>query len=196
MKYYHRILLLIIALLQNFIVIAQQDEEFIHKDKIYKLKNNWLTIASGASWTKNSILQEINGSIAYHFRVKKWYFNCGYHVSSDEFFLRHSLQILNDLHIGTGLRQEMLKSNFSIFAGPSYAFGSTLDHIDYSGKYWYRRFETLGFHLEFQYTIKIFYDIGIGTSVYTSINKYYKLGGIQLHLYFSGAFKKEVMIKD
>jgi hypothetical protein len=178
-----------------FVAKGQSDkyEEFIIKDKIYKPGCTWLKFGVGMDFDWYQQEAESNANLAVSFRIKNMYWQTGYHVSSDKFFTERSYQKLNDLYLAPGLRRETNKSNASIFIGPSYAYGSTFDHYStYNGvtdKKWYRRFNQIGLFGSVEYTLKIYYDLGLGLSVYGSINKYYSVTGFQVHIYFSGAFK-------
>jgi len=171
-------------------------EEFIIKDKIYKPGSSWLKFGTGMgySWYREAI--EYNTNLAVSVRIKNVYLQTGYHVSSDKFFTQRSYQKLNELYLAPGWRKETLKSNISIFAGPSFAYGGTFDHYSTLNgvitKTWYRGFNQIGLFASAEYTFKIYYDLGFGISVYTSFNKYYNVTGIQAHFYFSGAFKGEI----
>jgi hypothetical protein len=171
-------------------------EEFIIRDKIYKPGCTWLKfgVGVGYNWYLNET--EKNANLAVSFRIKKIFLQTGYHVSSDMFFTQRSYQKLNDLYLATGWRRETIKSNTSVFVGPSFSYGSTFDHYStFNGvrdKKWYRGFDQFGLFISTEYTFKIYYDLGLGVSAYGSINKYYSVTGLQVHIYFSGAFKGEI----
>jgi len=189
-KYFLPLCLVLIA----FIASGQNEkyEEFIIKDKIYKPGCSWLKFGTGMglNWSRREV--ENNANLTFSFRTKNIYWQTGYHVSSDKFFTQRSYQKLNDLYIATGWRKETTKSNISVFAGPSFVYGSTFDHYSISNGFvskWYRGFNQFGLFGSIDYTFKIFYDLGLGFSLYGSYNKFYKVTGIQAHFYFSGAFK-------
>jgi hypothetical protein len=130
-------------------------------------------------------------SIAYQHFIKIVGLQVGYHSSSDKKIWWRSDLKLNDLYMGIGKRWESTRYNFSVFGGPSYAYGSYIYNIPDStpaGKNYPYRFKTLGFHAEAQATYKISYDLGLGLSLYTSLNQYYSVVGAQIHLFFSTAF--------
>jgi len=189
-RYFLSLCLILLA----FIASSQNDkyEEFIIKDKIYKPGCTWLKFGIGTGYNWNRQEGESNANLAISFRIKNLYLQTGYHVSSDMFFTQRSYQKLNDLYLAPGWRRETLKSNISVFAGPSFAYGGTFDHYCYTNgitlKY-YRGFNQIGLFGSAEYTFKIFYDLGFGVSIYGSYNKYYSVTGIQAHFYFSGAFK-------
>ena len=167
-------------------------EKFIIKEKIYKPGSSWLKFGTGTGFNWSRYKAENNANITVSFRIKNMYLQTGYHVSSDKFFTQRSYQKLNDLYLAPGWRRETRKSNFSIFAGPSLAYGGTFDHYSTSNgvtSKWYRGFNQIGLFGSVEYTFKIFYDLGFGVSLYGSYNKFYKVTGIQVHFYFSGAYK-------
>ena len=176
-------------------VKSNPEQEFIYGNNVYKPNSSWLSLGFGKSYdfAQKQFEQSIN--IDLHIRIKKMFFSTGYHTTSDAFFYSgsvqqvHSIQALNDVHLCVGLRKEKFKSNISVFAGPSYVYGTTYDFTDSLNVKWYRNFKNPGLYLSVQYTYKIFYDLGVGVSLYSSINKYYSVVGLQLHLYFSNALK-------
>lgn len=156
-------------------------------DKIYQQGSNWFTAAGGVGYSTSLQKQEINTTLAYHFRYKPVYFRLGYHFSSDRFFLKRPDYFLNDFHTGAGLRVERNHFNFAFFIGPSWAY-CYVEEPDEIGPVAYH---ALGALTEVQLTFKYFYDLGIGTSLYGSFNKHYQVIGLQLHLYFSGAYIRD-----
>ena len=175
---------------------AQNNEnKIIYQNKIYRTECAWFTMAAGLGYQASLKDIEKNISVGINFRIKKireYYFNAGYHFTSNEVIYKRSMQRMTDLHVGIGLRREELKQNIYFFCGPSNSYGYVYDHTDSDGDRYYKGFNTLGFYSEFQFTYKIFYDIGIGTSFYANINKYYKVVGVQLHLYFSMAYRDKI----
>lgn len=159
-------------------------------DKVYKTGSSWFTAGGGLGRATNLRLDQVNFSMAYHHRYKAMYFNLGYHYSSDVFFLRNRPMVqLNDVHAGAGLRFEFIHFNFAFFIGPTWSYVRLHDYTDQWGRHYYTVFHTLGAHTELQFTYKFFYDLGIGTSLYGSFNSKYQVLGVQLHFYFSSAYK-------
>lgn len=157
-------------------------------DNVYHTGSNWFTVGYGAGLHTNKNVFNQNFSMAYHQRYHAMYFNFGWHFSGPEFFFTRDrirpMEQLNDVHAGAGLRFEKRYYNFAFFIGPSLA--TTWIPINESVS---KINNQLGAHVEVQTTFKFFYDIGIGTSIYGSFNKRYQVVGIQLHMYFSNAFK-------
>lgn len=190
-------LLFIVMLFFAFTVKGQDNkyEEFIIKEKIYKPGCSWLKFGVGVGYNWKHKENEQNLNLAFSFRAKNTYIQAGYHVSSDEFVTKGSGQKLNDIYVALGKRKETLKYNLSIFGGPSFAYGANFDHysvINGVTSKWYKGFSDIGLFASAEYTYKLFYDMGLGVSIYSSINKNYFVSGIQLHIYFSGAFKGQI----
>ena len=189
--------ILIIFVFSALFSIGQNEkyEEFIIKDKIYKPGSSWLKIGEGYSYHSALGAFEFSTVISYSIRIKNNYIQCGYHVSSEKFFTKHVYQKLNDFYLAGGWRKETQKANISAFIGPSYAYGATFHHVvDTGGVYnkYYKGFSEIGFYGSLDYTVKIFYDLGFGISLYGSVNRDYNVIGLQAHFYFSGAFKGEI----
>lgn len=172
-------------------------EDFIAGNKIYRPYANYVTLATGYNYNFGLKHFEQNASIAYHFRIKDNNFQTGYHISSDEFFLNRSYQMLNDIFFLYGIRRDSSKTNWGAYGGLTYAFGSTYAYskIDSASGNEIKKYKTLhkiGFYAEAEITRKIFYDFGLGLSLYTSINKSYQVAGLKLHLYFSSAYRGKI----
>jgi hypothetical protein len=189
------ILFVVIVIHANFLICQAQDdkyEEFIMGNKIYKPGCGWFKIGFGKSYNFKLNTIETNSNLCYSFRIKKYSFQLGYHVSSDQFITARTLQRLNDLYFSTGLRKESEKSNISIFTGPSYAYGAHYLHTDSMGEKYYRGFTRIGWIINIEYTRKIFYDLGLGLSMFASINNRYQVSGLMLHLYLSNAYRGQI----
>lgn len=176
-------------------VESDKYDEFVNRNKIFKPYAGYLTLASGMSYNPYMASFEKSSSLGFHFRTGNIHFNTGYHVSSDRFFMRRSNQLLSDIFLTAGYRKDTVKSNFGIWAGPVYGFGSTLDHVeDADGVIteYYLSFHRIGFYAEAEYTFKLAYDFGLGISAYASANSAYQVAGLKLHVYFSGAFRGSI----
>ncbi len=167
----------------------------VYKNRIYRQNAPYLSMAYGAGFGfepkvegQNTIEQ--NMTISYQHFINKIGLQMGYHASSDIKVWWRSDVKLNDIFLGIGKRWESPRYNFSVFGGPGYAYGSYIFTItDSLGEHKYPyRFKTLGFHAEAQATYKIAYDMGIGLSLYGSVNRDYSVVGAQIHLFFSTAF--------
>jgi len=186
------ITLLLWLVLSESLTSQNTFDKVIYQNKLYQPETAWFTVGAGLGYQATLKNMEKNLSVGINFRIKKirdYYFNVGYHFTSDEIIYKRSMQRLTDLHAGIGVRREELKQNIYFFLGPSNSYGYIYNYTDSLGDRYYKGFNTIGLYSEFQYTFKIFYDIGIGTSFYASINKYYKVVGAQLHLYFSMSYR-------
>ena len=169
-------------------VIRIDERRFIYKGKIYRDNSPYITMGYGAGVNLGLKSLEQNMTLSYHHFIKGIGLGLGFHSSSDEKIWWRSYQKLNDLHLMVGKRWEGVRHNISVFAGPSFAYGSYVGWNDFLGKNWAYGFNTVGAVAEFQYSYRIFYDIGLGVSAYTSLNKFTRVAGAQLHLFFSTAF--------
>jgi hypothetical protein len=156
----------------------------VYKNRIYRQNASYLTMGYGAGYGFESKQVEQNMSLSYHQFIKKIGLQIGYHSSSDTKIWWRSYQKMNDLFLGVGARAEGTRYNLSVFGGPSWSYGSYWIVRDSS----YHSFRNIGFHAEAQATYKIAYDIGVGLSVYTSLNRDYSVVGAEVHLFFSTAY--------
>ncbi len=189
--------IIICLLVFSRIIVAQEnsDEEFIIGNKIYKPNANWFKMAQGISYHFSLGQLEHNTLLSYSFRIKKYWFQAGYHVSSSRFFIRPSMQRLNDIFMMYGKRKETQKVNVAAFVGLAFAYGGTFHHAEWNDgslTEWYIGFNQPGFITTLDVTYKPIYDLGIGFSAFASVNKRYNVVGLQLHIYFSGAYQGKI----
>ena len=176
-------------------VVDDRYDEFVLRNKIFKPYSGYITLGTGANFNPATVAFEKCFSLGYHFRLKNNHFLTGYHVTSDEFFMRRSYQMMSDIFLLYGYRKDTVKYNYSIYAGPVYSFGSTLAYVtDNDGVItnYYLSFHKVGLYAEAEYTFKVTYDFGIGLSAYASANTEYQVAGLKIHLYFSGAFRGSI----
>ena len=153
-----------------------KEEITIKKNRFLK-KTNWLTLGFGYGQKLNSSDYSFPGSLNVYFHVKQVYFNVGAMRSKLDIFRgEYSGDFLTDFHGTVGFRNETRKNNFSYFAGPSYVHGLLDSVTTYNG---------IGAYAEIQYIQKIYYDIGIGSSIFVNYNRSFPLIGIRLDFYFS-----------
>ena len=164
-----------------------KEEITIKKDRFLK-KTNWITLGIGYGHKLNSSEYSFPGSLNAYFHIKKVYFNAGIMRSKlDVLRSRYSGNFLTDIHGTVGFRNETRKNNFSYFAGPSYIHGLLDSSNTYRG---------IGAYAEIQYIQKIYYDVGIGTSVFINYNRSFPILGIRLDFYFSNAFRGKTLEDD
>lgn len=185
---------LLCFLLHAIFLSAQNEkyEEFIHNNRIYKPGCNFFTIESGAGFNPSLNTIESSSALSYSFRVNNTYIRIGYHSSGNKFFTQRSYQKLNDIFGIFGYRTENMKYNFSVFGGPSYAYGAKYHHTDSLGMKWYKVFGNIGLFACASLSYKFLYDIGAGLSVFCSYNKDYMVAGLKINIFFSGAFKGQI----
>ncbi|MFO7880590.1 MAG: hypothetical protein ACQES0_05730 [Bacteroidota bacterium] len=158
-------------------------------DRIYQTGSNWMTAGLGPGYSTTLEEQQINMAIAYHFRYKPIYFKVGYHFTDDQFFMkerRRNMGYQNDIVGAAGIRYEKRYINLAFFIGPSFAFGmlERPENPNVGDGYY-----ALGVMPEVQITYKMFYDVGVGASLYGSFNKNHQCVGLRFHIYFSGAYR-------
>ncbi len=158
------------------------------KNHIYRQNASYVTFGYGAGWSFQEGAIEQNMAVSYQHFIKKFGLQIGYHSSSDRQTWWNSDQKLNDLFLGVGKRWEGNNFNFAVFGGPSLAYGRYTWWDEANQKTWVHYFSTLGLRTEVLLTYKIAYDIGLGLSVYGSMNKEYSVTGAQIHMFFSTAF--------
>ena len=189
-----RILLLLILLISFRNSYAQEihakdtkEEITIKKDRFLK-KTNWVTLGFGYGQKLNSSDYSFPGSLNIYFHVKNVYFNTGImRTKLDVLLAKYSGDFLTDIHGTVGFRTETRKNSFSYFAGPSYVHGLLDSATAYKG---------IGAYAEIQYIQKIYYDIGLGSSVFVNYNRSFPIVGIRLDFYFSNAFKGRTVEDD
>jgi hypothetical protein len=160
----------------------------VYKGRIYKQNAPYVSFGYGAGFGFESQQVEQNMTLSYQHFIKGVGLRIGYHSSSDTKIWWRSYQKLNDLFIGVGHRWETNKINLAVFGGPTFAYGSYVAWNEEKQKDFAYGFNTLGGLAEVQLTYKLMYDLGVGLSVYGSVNRYYSAAGAQIHLYFSTAF--------
>jgi len=159
----------------------------VYKDRIYRQNASYLTVAYGAGIGSQSQKIEQNMTLSYQHFIKKVGLQIGYLSSSDTKTWWNSDQKLKEFFLGVGHRWEGTRYNFAAFAGPSWVSGSYL-WVDTNDKTWVHYFSSVGAHAEIQATYKVSYDIGLGLTLFGSLNQYYSVAGAALHLFFSTAF--------
>ncbi len=186
-------LTLLISLAINIRLQAQfTREDTVINNKIYKPYSNYLLFSVGKSYNIKNSEVETSGELGYVIRIVDQFFQVGYHMSSDLYFLNRSFQKLNDIYLMYGLRKENSRRNMDVFLGISYAYGSYYWETDSLGEKWYKGFSVPGIRISADYEWKIYYDIGIGLNGYAEWNQYYPIVGIKINVYFSGAFRGEI----
>lgn len=191
----------------GFMLKAQHEtdpeSEFILFGRHYIPDSPWWTIGTGYGYNFSEKVFEPNLLIDVHFRVKeKHYFGVGFLTSreqfldneTDAFFLPHAYNnySLNSFHAMYGWRGENIKHNYAFYFGPAINWGYDYQLTDASGIVFHRPYLEPGVYMSLQYSRKLFYDLGLGLSLWSCLNKSYQVAGLTLHFYFSTAFKREL----
>ncbi len=159
-------------------------KEITYDGKRYRVFNNYLTAGGGTCY--NSYIQNTNLNIGvdFNYHIRQVYFQSGIFLAGPQFGNYSHLQ----LHTSVGKRFELNKFNMAGYLGPSMSFinrpiiDTALNQIRS------RILQPLGFHAAVQFTYKFKYDVGIGVSLFSDINKEQSVYGLRLELFFSGAF--------
>ncbi len=171
------------------VIIPLKYEDFTFQGQAFKHGSNYTLIGIGSAYDLERKMMQLSGAVSYQFRIRKFHFQTAYHNTSDEWFLNRSIQTLHELRIGTGLRKDDWDRDIAFFLGMTLANGDALMTIKDKKDYYH--FSVIGGYFNVQLTYKFVYDMGVGLSSFVSINKYYSVIGINLHIYLSAAYKKE-----
>ena len=191
-------------------VKAQVDEinptsDFIYRGNHFLPGSPWLIVGTGygKNFSENTIEPNFMVDFHYQFEKKNQCIGFGYLTSRDQFltegnsglfvpniYLRHST---NSLHGMYGIRFERnIRHSFAGFLGPSYNWGYRHAFTDTAGYDYHIKYNEVGFYASLQYSYKIFYDLGVGVSVWASYCESYQVVGFAIHLYLSSAFKRKI----
>lgn len=170
-------------------------DDFLFDGKYFDPYSPYVTIGAGYGINYQQQEGEQNLAVDYHMNFGDLATNLGYFSSSDRYLdggggLRqyHSRQRLHDLHLGAGWRHERLKHNFAIYGGVSFAAGRTPTQTeDGNDAFIVRRIP--GVYLQTHYSHKPAYDVGYGVTLYAVYSRFFKIVGVQAHIFLSSAFK-------
>jgi len=187
------ILALLLLLLAAPVLHAQDTSQFVVKenfkreivvgDKRYRVYNNWVCFGAGPAYHSENPRTQFGIGIDFQFHIKKNYFNMGGVLSGDYFGVWNNYTA----HIGyVPWRKETEHKNIAAMAGLSYTQGYT---YLYAGHYESQRWDRVGLHAEFQYTMKVQYAVGIGPTFFVDWNQKRTIVGVRLDGYLSGAYR-------
>jgi hypothetical protein len=179
-------------------VLAQPKGEFERKKetsydgKRYRVFNNYLTAGGGTCY--NSYIQNTNLNIGvdFNYHIRQVYFQSGVFLAGPQFGNYSHLQ----LHTAVGKRFELNKFNMAGYLGPSMSFINRPIIDTANNQIRSRTLQPFGFHAAVQFTYKFKYDVGIGVSLFSDINKEQSVYGLRVELFFSGAFLGDKKRKD
>lgn len=175
------------------------DAEFIYNGNHYIPNSPWATVGMGYSYNIDDSDFEPNLLFDVHLKLKKpQYLGIGYMTSRQRFFYNiDTMQFshhwnkssVNSLHVMYGVRYEDIRKNYAVFAGPAVNWGYDYMPND-SINNMHRSYFEPGIYATLQYTRKIFYDIGVGGTLFANVCKSSQVVGLTLHIYLSTAFKR------
>ncbi len=177
--------------------------EFIYNGWHYVPHRPWVTVGYGYGYSFSEQCYEPHFMLDAHFRVQqKHYLGAGFVTSRNQFldhdteaillphqYVKHSV---NSLHVMYGWRYEHLMHNVACFAGPAYNWGYQSAFTDSAGNHYVYPYNELGLYASLQYTRKVYYDIGLGISMFGAVSQSYQVAGLTLHVYLSSAYKRTV----
>lgn len=196
-----KLILSIVAILSVQFLWSQEmvnpKQDFLYDGKYFGAYPPYITVGVGYGINAGTFSGEQNISVDYHATIKKsdYAINFGYFSSTPRFLegdgglkQHFSKQKMHDFHAGAGYRYERLKNNIGIYGGLSFVAGRTpADTLINADAYVLRR--TPGLYIQANYSRKPHYDVGYGVSLYAVYSRYYKIIGIQAHIFLSSAFK-------
>lgn len=168
-------------------------KDFIYGTKYFDPYSPYLNLGYGLGF--NTVTNDIEKNISaeFHFNFKKIPINLGYFMSSNRFVQKGTLirrfnsnQRLHNFHLGAGYRWERLRKNFGIYGGISYNSGRV--PVDNSDSLFIQR-KKFGIYIQTHYEIKPVYDMGYGIGLFAFYSKYYKIYGVNIHVFFSASYK-------
>lgn len=167
----------------RYVVKENFKREIVIGDKRYRVYNNWVTFGAGPAYHSENPRTQIAVGMDFHFHIKKVYFNFGGMVSGDEFGLWNNYTG----HMGyVPWRKENEKKNMAALGGISYTQGYS---YVYAGHYDSKRWDRVGLYAEFQYTMKLQYAVGVGTTFFVDWNQKRTMVGVRIDGYLSGAYR-------
>jgi hypothetical protein len=150
----------------------------------FKVYNNFVNFGSGLGRQISDPLLLNPFEIGWNFHVKRNYFKFGYLRSNFMGMFGYSYpQVMNDLHAGLGFRRETKAINLAFYGCVSRAFGLINPTTSFAG--W-------GGYIEAQFTRKIFFDIGIGPTLFFAYNKDFPMAGLRIDFFMSGSYKGRI----
>lgn len=207
------ILLLIQKTVFGQIEVINPKSDFILEGDHFSPGSPWVIVGGGYGRNFSEKEYEPNFMFDFNYQLKdkNQVIGLGFLTSRDQFrdtmtsalilphsYVRHST---NSLHATYGLRYENLRHHFSFAGGPAYNWGWRYTHTEYYvdtylndtiAEEFHRPYKDWGLYINIHYAYKIYYDIGIGASLWASYCENYQVAGITINLFLSTAFKRKV----
>jgi hypothetical protein len=150
----------------------------------YKVMNNFVNFGSG--FGRQLLNPDFHNpfEIGYNFHIKRSYFKIGYLRSNVLGMFGYKYpSVMNDIHAGIGFRRETRALNVAFYGCISRNFG-LLDPLN--------SFAGWGAYAEAQFMRKIFFDIGIGPSLFFAYNADFPIAGLRIDIFMSGAYRGKI----
>lgn len=166
-----------------YVVKENFKREIVVGDKRYRVYNNWVCFGAGPAYHSENPRTQLAVGADFQFHIKKAYFNLGATFSGDEF------GIWNNYSGRIGYvpwRRETESSNMAAMAAVTYTQGYS---FVYAGHYASDRWDRVGLHAEFQYTMKVQYAVGVGPTFFVDWNQKRTMVGVRIDGYLSGAYR-------
>jgi hypothetical protein len=177
------------------------DAEFIYNGNQYVPNSPWCTVGMGYGYNMSEKTGEPNFLFDVHLKLKKpQYLAIGFTTSRERFFYNFDTifyvhhwnkQSVNSFHVLYGLRNENIFHNYAVFLGPAVDWGYNYLYSDSTGDFHKMYFEP-GIYLSLQYSRKIYYDIGVGVSLFANVCRSSQVVGATFHIYLSTAYKRKL----
>ncbi len=167
----------------QYVIKENFKREIVIEGKRYRVYNNWVCFGAGPVFHSENPRTQFGLGLDFQFHIKKIYFNVGGALSGDYFGVWNNYTG----HIGyVPWRKETDKRNMAVMFGPSYTQGYT---YVFAGHYDSNRWDRIGLHAEFQYTMKLQYAVGVGPTFFVDWNQKRTLIGVRFDGYLSGAYR-------
>ncbi len=150
----------------------------------FKIYNNYVSFGSGFSREITEVNYHIPMEVGYHFHIKRHNFKAGYFRSNVLGLFGYEYdRVLNDLHLGYGIRRETKALNVAFYACVSRAFGQ-INPVTGFGLW--------GAYAEAQFFRKLYYDVGAGATLFFEYNKVMPMAGLRIDFFLSGAYRGKI----
>jgi len=159
-------------------------KEIIINYKRFRVWNDWVSGGAGVGYNTSVPLMQTVVAANFNFHIRQNYFRIGGMFSGDAFGLWNNYMIGQFCWIP--VREETVKYNFALMGGIS--FSNNYKYL-YPGHYENAPTNEAGIYAEVQCIRKIYYDAGIGPSVFVNVDKKNTIAGIRIDFYLSGAFR-------
>lgn len=163
------------------------DSMFVVNGKKMKFYNSWLTLGGGIQ--QNLTYKRkygFAGGVDFNFHIKHEYFQLGTVITGEKFGSYDNY----NFHLAYGKRYEDRDFHTAVFLGVSYSTGYAM--VDSTHRY-ERGFKEPGIYLEGQVIKKLSYDVGAGISIFGDYNQEQAIVGARFIIFFSGAYKGNVV---